>query len=63
MGVMKKALMYSMGMAAAGIAGYEIGRMMKSRPAREMMAEPSGMAGRAGMEPRDPRDYRSIYGL
>ena len=67
MGVVKKVFRYSVGMAIAGIAGYEIARMQCKTPgARE---ESMSMQRRESMgytpreEMSDPRDYRSIYHL
>ncbi|WP_048198319.1 hypothetical protein [Methanocella arvoryzae] len=88
MGVMKKMLRYSVGMAVAGIAGYELGRMAKKSsregrmetreyapsreermqtreyvPSREERMEAAETPEYQREEPRDPRDYRSIYNL
>ena len=101
MGVMKKMLRYSVGMAVAGLAGYEIGRMAKKSsregrmetreyapsreermqtreyvpsseermqtreyvPSREERMEAAETPEYWREEPRDPRDYRSIYNL
>lgn len=71
----KKVVKYSVGMAVAGIAAYELARMMKKPSTRgermqtreytppeeryERMETPEYRP----QEPSDPRDYRSIYHL
>lgn len=75
MGMMKKVLRYSVGMAVAGIAGYEIAKMQSKRPSyRETTTTRSESMGYTPREETstsemyreessDPRDYRSIYNL
>lgn len=72
----KKVVKYSVGMAVAGIAGYELGRMMKKTQGsreermqtreyapRETRTESMESREYIQQEPGDPRDYRSIYHL
>lgn len=61
----RKVIRYSVGMAVAGIAGYELGRMMRKTPGagEERMERREGMEYSPREEASDPRDYRSIYHL
>lgn len=58
MGVVKKALKYTVGLAIAGFAAYELARMYH-RKGSELQTRME----RTETGSRDPRDYRSIYGL
>lgn len=68
MGV-KKVIKYGLGMALAGYVGYEMARRQcrTTHGTSRETTESTGEYGRSGeyyaQEPRDPRDYRSIYNL
>lgn len=58
MGAVKKAIKYSAVIAIVGFAIYELSRMLKQKP-ETGQTEISSFE----TEPREARDYRSIYNL